>query len=89
MNPSIVVLKFGSSVLQTEADLPQAIDEIYREWRAGRRVIAVKLSPAEKRYDIGNFPSYFESFVEFALADPEYGAEFRHRLEQLLAKTAV
>ncbi|WP_129775515.1 homoserine dehydrogenase [Peristeroidobacter soli] len=41
MNPSIVVLKFGSSVLQTEADLPQAIDEIYREWRAGRQVIAV------------------------------------------------
>jgi len=41
VNPSIVVLKFGSSVLQTEADLPQAIDEIYREWRAGRRVIAV------------------------------------------------
>lgn len=41
MNPSIVVLKFGSSVLQTEADLPQAIDEIYREWREGRRVIAV------------------------------------------------
>ena len=41
MNPSIVVLKFGSSVLQTEADLPQAIDEIYREWRAGRRVVAV------------------------------------------------
>jgi homoserine dehydrogenase len=41
VNPSIVVLKFGSSVLRTEADLPQAIDEIYREWRAGRRVIAV------------------------------------------------
>ena len=41
MNSSIVVLKFGSSVLQTEADLPQAIEEIYREWRAGRRVIAV------------------------------------------------
>ena len=41
MHPSIVVLKFGSSVLQTEADLPQAIDEIYREWREGRRVIAV------------------------------------------------
>lgn len=41
MNPSIVVLKFGSSVLQTEADLPQAVDEIYREWRAGHRIIAV------------------------------------------------
>jgi homoserine dehydrogenase len=41
VNSSIVVLKFGSSVLRTEADLPQAIEEIYREWRAGRRVIAV------------------------------------------------
>lgn len=41
MNQSIVVLKFGSSVLRTEADLPQAIDEIYRQWREGRRVIAV------------------------------------------------
>ncbi|HEY0940502.1 MAG TPA: homoserine dehydrogenase [Steroidobacter sp.] len=41
MNPSILVLKFGSSVLQSEADLPQAIDEIYREWRQGHRVIAV------------------------------------------------
>lgn len=41
MNPSIVVLKFGSSVLQTAAQLPLAIDEIYREWRAGRRVVAV------------------------------------------------
>jgi homoserine dehydrogenase len=41
VHPSIVVLKFGSSVLQTEANLPLAIEEIYREWRAGRRVIAV------------------------------------------------
>lgn len=41
MNPSIVVLKFGSSVLRTEAELPRAIDEIYREWRSGRQVIAV------------------------------------------------
>lgn len=41
MNASIVVLKFGSSVLQAAAQLPLAIEEIYREWRAGRRVIAV------------------------------------------------
>ena len=50
--------------------------------------MAVKLTPEEKRYDIGNFPSYFESFVEFALADPVYGADFRLALERLLAKIA-
>jgi len=69
-----------------EIQLTDAIQFLCEE---GRRVIAVKLSPAEKRYDIGNFPSYFESFVEFALADPEYGDDFRRRLEHLLAKTAA
>ena len=37
----IVVLKFGSSVLRSAADLPVAVDEIYRHVRAGRRVVAV------------------------------------------------
>jgi homoserine dehydrogenase len=36
-----VVLKFGSSVLQTPASLPIAVTEIYRHYRRGRRVIAV------------------------------------------------
>ncbi len=36
-----VVLKFGSSVLRSSADLPVAVDEIYRHVREGRRVIAV------------------------------------------------
>ncbi len=35
------ILKFGSSVLRTEDDIPLAVAEIYREWRAGHRVIAV------------------------------------------------
>ena len=39
---------------------------------------------AEKRYDIGNFPSYFETFVEFALADPIYGADLREKLKKIL-----
>lgn len=55
----------------------------------GRRVIGVKLARGEKRYDIGNFPSYFESFVEFALADPVYGEEFRRALERLLAQSTA
>jgi homoserine dehydrogenase len=37
----IVVLKFGSSVLKCRADLPAAVHEIYRWYRAGARVIAV------------------------------------------------
>jgi UTP--glucose-1-phosphate uridylyltransferase len=69
-----------------EIQLTDAIQLLCDE---GRRVIAVKLSAAEKRYDIGNFPSYFESFVEFALADPEYGPEFRRVLERLLATSAA
>ena len=35
----IVVLKFGSSVLRSSADLPVAVDEIYRHVRAGQLVV--------------------------------------------------
>ena len=69
-----------------EIQLTDAIQFLCDE---GRRVMAVKLTPSEKRYDIGNFPSYFESFVEFALADPQYGEEFRRVLERLLAAKAA
>lgn len=37
----IKILKFGSSVLRAEADLPRAAHEIYREWRRGAQVLAV------------------------------------------------
>ncbi len=63
----------------------QLTDAIQRLCEEGRRVIAYKLPPSDKRYDIGNFPSYFETFVEFALADPTYGAGLRAYLEKLLA----
>ncbi len=69
-----------------EIQLTNAIQYLCDE---GRRVMAVKLMPAEKRYDIGNFPSYFETFVEFALADPQFGPEFRTVLERLLAQSAT
>jgi UTP--glucose-1-phosphate uridylyltransferase len=66
-----------------EIQLTDAIQTLCEE---GKRVFAVKLPPTEKRYDIGNFPSYFETFVEFALADPMYGAEFRKTVERLLSR---
>ena len=37
----IIVLKFGSSVLRSERDLPTAVHEIYRWWREGFQVVAV------------------------------------------------
>jgi UTP--glucose-1-phosphate uridylyltransferase len=49
--------------------------------------LAVQLPPSERRYDIGNFPSYFETFVEFALADPDYGPELGAKLAHLLEKS--
>jgi len=64
----------------------QVTDAIQLLCDEGKRVMAVKLGPGEKRYDIGNFPSYFETFAEFALADPHYGEGFRRVLERLLAK---
>jgi UTP--glucose-1-phosphate uridylyltransferase len=36
-------------------------------------VYAWPLTPDQKRYDVGNFESYFRAFIEFALADERYG----------------
>lgn len=68
---------------RNEIQLTDAIRMLCDE---GKRVLALKLPPDERRYDIGNFPSYFETFVEFALADPLFGQQFREALERMLAK---
>ena len=39
--PKVVVLKFGSSVLRTDEDLPAAVNEIYEWWLQDYRVVAV------------------------------------------------
>ena len=69
------------SVLRIRDVLTDAIQRMCSE---GRRVLASQLPPDERRYDIGNFPSYFETFVEFALADAQYGPGLRATLERLL-----
>jgi UTP--glucose-1-phosphate uridylyltransferase len=66
----------------------QLTDAIQLMCEEGKRVLALKLPRGQKRYDIGNFPSYFETFVEFALADPTYGEGLRMHLERLLGKNA-
>jgi UTP--glucose-1-phosphate uridylyltransferase len=67
-----------------EIQLTNAIQLMCEE---GKRVLGFRLPRTEKRYDIGNFPSYFETFVEFALADPAYGAQFRENLRRILEMT--
>ncbi len=64
----------------------QLTDAIRFMCEEGRRVLAYRLPPPERRYDIGNFSSYFETFVEFALADPLYGPKFREWLAGILQK---
>lgn len=61
----------------------QLTDAIRLLAHSGKRVIGVKLAPGERRYDIGNFRSYFETFLEFALADPDYGKDLRRKLKRL------
>ena len=64
----------------------QLTDAIRLMLRAGERVVGVRLPRAEKRYDIGNFESYFETFVEFALTDPEFGPQLRERVKELMGE---
>ena len=62
----------------------QLTDAIRGVIRSGGRAFGVRLRPGERRYDIGNFEAYFEAFVEFALADPKFGATLRQHLQALL-----
>jgi homoserine dehydrogenase len=50
-SPEILVLKFGSSVLRSEDDLPRAVEEIERQRAHGRAVVAV-VSAIGKTTDI-------------------------------------
>lgn len=62
----------------------QLTDAIRLLIRNGEKVIGVKIPANEKRYDIGNFESYFRAFFDFALHDPEYGPGLRDYLRTLL-----
>jgi UTP--glucose-1-phosphate uridylyltransferase len=55
----------------------QLTDAIRLLIQQGKRVYGVRLRENERRYDIGNFDSYFRAFVEFALADEKHGESLR------------
>jgi UTP--glucose-1-phosphate uridylyltransferase len=64
-----------------EVQLTDAI----RAWiRRGGRMVGMRLTANEQRFDIGNFETYFQAFCQFALADPRYGSGLREYLKRLL-----
>lgn len=68
----------GGEIQLTDA-LRMAIGE-------GAKIMGLRLGPHERRYDVGNFQSYFQAFMECALADPQYGDQLRSSLEALLCQ---
>jgi UTP--glucose-1-phosphate uridylyltransferase len=62
----------------------QLTDAIHLILQEGGKVYGIRLSGEERRFDIGNFQSYFRAFVEFALADEKHGPCLREFLEQWL-----
>jgi len=65
MPGNVIVLKFGSSVLQSRADLPQAVHEIYRWIRLQYRVVAVVSAFA------GETDRLLETVTDYRDANPE------------------
>jgi UTP--glucose-1-phosphate uridylyltransferase len=62
----------------------QLTDAIRLIIQGGGRVYGVRLRQEERRYDVGNFNSYFQAFVEFALADEKCGDSLRSYLKGIL-----
>lgn len=60
----------------------QLTDSIRLLIQLGHRVRAIRLGPGERRYDIGNFESYFKAFIDFAIADEKYGYLVRQYLKR-------
>jgi UTP--glucose-1-phosphate uridylyltransferase len=84
---SPVIFEYLSRTPPGKGDEIQLTDAIRMLIQDGRRVLGVRLAPGEKRFDIGNFESYFQAFAEFALADPHYGPALREHLAGLLNGT--
>ena len=66
-----------------EIQLTDAISALCRD---GGKVLGVVLPPVDRRFDIGNFDSYYRTFVEFALSDPEYGPSLRSFVKELVGE---
>jgi len=62
----------------------QLTDAIRILLKRGAKGVGMVLPPDERRFDIGNYGSYFRAFADFALADPDYGDQLRDYLRRVL-----
>lgn len=62
----------------------QLTDAIQSVLSKGGKGIGLRLRDNERRFDIGNFDSYFRAFFDFALADEKYGPSLRAHVESAL-----
>ena len=60
----------------------QLTDALRIMLRDGKQIIGLRLRPGEHRHDIGNFESYFRSFLHFALRDPDHADALRGAIEE-------
>ncbi len=58
----------------------QLTDSIQILINRGKPVYCIKLAKDQKRYDIGNFETYFKAFVDFAMDDERYGYIVRQHI---------
>lgn len=77
------IFKYLRHTAPGKGDEIQLTDAIRLMMNDGAKVLGVRLPQGEKRFDIGNFPSYFTAFVDFALADPEYGPALKEHIKSL------
>jgi UTP--glucose-1-phosphate uridylyltransferase len=74
------VLKRTLPDRQGEIQLTDAIKLLIQ---MGQPVYAWTFSEGQRRYDVGNFESYFRAFVDLALADERYGYLVRKYIKKL------
>ena len=66
-----------------EIYLTDAISDLIQK---GHMVRAVQLGASESRADIGNHQAYFETFIDYAVSDPECGPGVLNYMRGKLAK---
>jgi UTP--glucose-1-phosphate uridylyltransferase len=70
---SLAIFEMLDRTLPSKGGEIQLTDAIRLLIQQGEPVYAWLLAPDQRRYDVGNFESYFRTFIDFALADERYG----------------